>query len=73
MKIIHIVALIILVLGGLSVGLSAFGVDALAAIFGVSSTAEYIVRILIGLAAILFVVTHKGSCKMCTASTDPIV
>lgn len=73
MKIVHMVALVILVLGGLSVGLSAFGVDIFALISGVSSTVEYIVRILVGLAAILFVVTHKGSCKMCTASTNPIV
>lgn len=73
MKIVHIVALVILVLGGLSIGLSAFGISVLDLTFGVGSTAAYISRILIGLAAILFVVTHKGSCKMCTASTNPIV
>lgn len=73
MKIVHMVALVILVLGGLSVGLSAFGVEISALISGMSSTVEYIARILVGLSAILFVVTHKGSCKMCVPSTNPIV
>lgn len=72
MKIVHIVALVILVLGGLNVGLSAFGIDVIALALGAGGTAEYIARILIGVSAILLAVTHKASCKICMTSAAPM-
>lgn len=58
------VAFILLVAGGLNWGLDAFGmnvVDMLGA--GIAK----IVYILVALAAVFEVVTHKGRCKECTS------
>lgn len=65
MKIVHMIAFAILVIGGLNVGISAFGYDIIALVLGVGGTALYIAHILIGLSAITLVATHKGSCKTC--------
>lgn len=72
MKIVHIIALVILVLGGLNVGLSAFGIDVIVLALGAGGTAEYIAHILIGLSAIVLAVTHKDSCKTCVAGSAPM-
>ena len=72
MKIVHIVALVVLVFGGLNVGLSAFGIDVIALVLGAGGTAPYIARILIGLSAILLAVTHKDSCKTCVVGSAPL-
>lgn len=60
------VAFILLVVGGLNIGLGALGYNVLGMLLGTSSLSQ-IVNILIGLSAVLMLVTHKGDCKTCSA------
>jgi uncharacterized membrane protein YuzA (DUF378 family) len=62
LKVLHIIAFILLVVGGLNWLLVAFGYNAVAYL-GV--TLAKIVYLLVGLAAILEIFTHKANCKAC--------
>ena len=64
MKAVHIVTFILLVVGGLNWGLVGLGVDDVVTRFLGDGLAQ-IVFILVGLAAIVEVVTHKQFCKAC--------
>lgn len=69
MKSLHIIAFILLVVGGLNwllVGLFEF--DLVAAIFGAGSVLSRIIYILVGISAVLVLATHKRDCKTCTES-----
>jgi uncharacterized membrane protein YuzA (DUF378 family) len=66
MKALHIIAFILLVIGGLNWLLFAFGWNLVMMIFG-TGTLAMIIYILIGLSAILEAVTHGKNCKMCSA------
>lgn len=66
MKGLHIVSFILLVIGGLNwllVGL--FNWDVSRLLGGMESPAAKIIYILVGIAAIVEVVTHKSNCKTC--------
>ncbi len=65
MKVTHIIAFILLVIGGLNWLLFAFGWNLVSAIFGAGSTLSDTIYILIGLAAIWEAVMHGKQCKMC--------
>lgn len=65
MKAVHIIAFILLVIGGLNWLLFAFGWNLVSVIFGAGTTLAMIVYILIGLSAILEAVTHGKNCRMC--------
>jgi uncharacterized membrane protein YuzA (DUF378 family) len=65
MKTVHIVAFILLVVGGLNWLLFAFGWNLVSVIFGAGSTLSDAIYILIGLAAILEAVTHGKNCRTC--------
>jgi uncharacterized membrane protein YuzA (DUF378 family) len=67
MKALHIIAFILLVIGGLNWLLFAFGWNLVSVIFGAGSTLSMIIYVLIGLSAILEAVTHGRNCKMCSA------
>lgn len=69
MKILHIIAFILLVVGGLNWGLVALGYNVVDMILGAGSVAGKVVYALVGLSAIYFVVTHKGECKTCTVQS----
>jgi len=62
MKWLHIVSFILLVVGGLNWLLVAFGYNVVALL---GSSVEQIVYILVGLAAVYEVVTHKSNCREC--------
>jgi uncharacterized membrane protein YuzA (DUF378 family) len=71
MKVLHIIAFILLVIGGLDWGLVGIGgfvganwnvVDLLLHSW---PAVEWIVYILVGLSALLLLFTHKKHCKMC--------
>jgi len=62
MKWLHIVSFILLVVGGLNWLLVAFGYNVVALL---GSSVEQIVYILVGLAAVYEVVTHKNNCREC--------
>jgi uncharacterized membrane protein YuzA (DUF378 family) len=69
MKALHIIAFILIVVGGLNWLLFAFGWNLVSVIFGAGTTLAMIVYILIGLAAILEAVTHGSRCKTCGSSS----
>ena len=64
MKILHMVAFILLVVGGLNWLLVAFGYNLVEMIFG-GMGLTMIIYILVGLSAIFEVVMHKKQCKVC--------
>lgn len=66
MKVIHIVAFILLVIGGLNWLLVAFGWNLVSAIFGMGLIAT-IIYVLVGLAALWEVFTHKKNCRYCNS------
>lgn len=66
MKAVHIISFILLVIGGLNWGLVGVAdYNLVDSILGEGSTLAQIVYVLVGLAAIVEVVTHKKTCKMC--------
>lgn len=66
MKAVHIVSFILLVVGGLNWGLVGIGVeDVVSRVLG--DAVAQVVFVLVGLAAIVEIVSHKKSCKACTA------
>ncbi|MBP6858790.1 MAG: DUF378 domain-containing protein [Candidatus Pacebacteria bacterium] len=69
MKALHTIAFILVVIGGINwglVGVANFDLVAL-----LPMMLAKIVYILVGISAILLVVTHKKSCKDCTTSSAP--
>lgn len=66
----HMVAFILLVVGGLNWGLTAFGWNLVEMIFGMSMIAK-IIYVLVGLSAIYMIFNHKNDCKTCSASAAP--
>jgi uncharacterized membrane protein YuzA (DUF378 family) len=66
MKALHIVSFILLVVGGLNWLLVGFGYNLVDAVFGAGSLVSKIVYILVGIAALVELFTHKRNCKMCT-------
>jgi uncharacterized membrane protein YuzA (DUF378 family) len=67
MKTVHIIAFILLIIGGLNWLLTAFNWNIVSNIFGPGSTIANAIYILIGLAAIWEAVMHGKNCKMCSA------
>lgn len=69
MKTVHMVAFILLVIGGLNwllVGLFQWDIGALFG--GMDAVISRLIYILVGLAAISEAVTHKQNCKQCAPS-----
>lgn len=68
MKAVHLVAFVLVIIGGLNWLLHAFGWNVVDAIFGAGSLGAKIVYILVGISAVVAAVTHKKSCKDCTVA-----
>lgn len=68
-KAFHMVAFLLVVVGGLNWFLvGVFQYDLVASIFGgVSSAVARVIYTLVGLAAVYLLFTHKGDCKMCSS------
>lgn len=69
----HMVSFILLVVGGLNwllVGLFSWDIGVL--LGGMSSALSRLVYVLVGLAAIYEVATHKSRCKACEKSSAPM-
>lgn len=64
MKALHMIAFSLVVIGGLSVGLSAIGVDLIGQLIS-SLGAGQIFNVLVGVSAAFLVVTHMQDCKAC--------
>ena len=72
MKAIHIIAFILLVIGGLNWGLvGAFHYNLVGKIFGDGSTITTVIYVLVGLSAIWEVIGHKGNCRRCSSGAAP--
>ena len=67
MKAIHMISFILVIIGALNWLLVGFGYNLVDAIFGAGSIISKIIYILVGLAAIILVLTHKKDCKNCQA------
>jgi hypothetical protein len=65
MKALHIVSFILLVIGGLNWLLVAFGWNLVDSIFGAGTIVSKAIYVLVGIAAIVEVVTHGKNCKTC--------
>ncbi len=62
------VTFILLVVGGLNWGLTAFDYNVVNMLLGNWPTVEMIVYVLVGVAAIVEVATHKSTCKECVST-----
>lgn len=69
MKGLHVVAFLLLVVGGLNWGLSALGYNVVGILLGSWPWVMNGVYLLVGISAIVELVTHKASCKMCGGSS----
>lgn len=66
MKAVHMIAFILLVIGGLNWLLVAFGWNLVTMIFGAGMIANFI-YFLVGISAIFEIVTHGKNCKTCNS------
>jgi uncharacterized membrane protein YuzA (DUF378 family) len=75
LKVLHTIAFILLIIGGLNCGLvGAIHLNLVHKILGSVSSLENIVYILVGLSAIAEAVTHKAYCRTCApSSATPVV
>jgi len=67
MKALHMVAYMLLWVGGLNLGLSALGIDVVGMVLGGVGLTN-IFNILVGVSAVYIIATHKGDCKVCGGS-----
>lgn len=63
------VTFILIVIGGLNWGLVALGYNLVDRLLGAGSNLAMIVYGLVGLSAVVEIVTHKKNCKNCAAGT----
>ena len=68
MKSLHMLAFILLVVGGLNWGLTAIGYNVVNMLLGSWPMVERVVYILVGLSALLLAFGHKSDCKMCSVA-----
>jgi hypothetical protein len=68
MKALHVIAFVLLVVGGLNWLLVAFNWNLVDAVLGVGSMLAKIVYVLVGLSAVYLAFSHKGSCKDCSCA-----
>lgn len=67
MKYAHMLAFILVIVGGLNWGLTALGFNAVEMLLGSWPMVVKVVYVLVGLSAIYLAVTHKADCKACSA------
>lgn len=68
MKMLHMVAFTLLIVGGLNWGLWAlFNFNLVNTILGAWPTVEKLVYVLVGASAVYIAATHMGDCKACSA------
>ncbi len=67
MKSLHMVAFVLLIVGGLNWGLEALGYNVVYMLLGSWPMVEKAVYLLVGLSAVYEAVTHKSYCKNCMA------
>ncbi len=75
MKILHMVAFVLLVIGGLNWGLMGImpGYNLVEMLLGAWPMVVNVIYILVGISAIVLVATCKGGCESCSTSCSPKV
>lgn len=79
MKALHMVAWILVIIGGLNwllIGIGGFAGsnwNVVNLILGSWPAVEWIVYILVGLSAVYELVTHRKNCRMCSAGSAPMM
>lgn len=69
MKALHVVTFILVIVGGLNWGLvGLFDFNLVTWLLGSWPVVERVVYVLVGLAAVVEVATHKKTCKMCSST-----
>lgn len=66
MKLVHVIAFALVIIGGLNWGLYAFKYNLVNMILGSWPVVEQAVYVLVGLSAVYLGVTHKSACKTCS-------
>jgi uncharacterized membrane protein YuzA (DUF378 family) len=70
MKAVHVIAFILAIVGALNWGLvGAFNFNLVSYLLGAWPMVANTVYVLVGISAIILVVTHKGSCSHCVEKT----
>lgn len=64
-KLLHMVTFVLLLVGGLNWGLSALGLNVVEMVLGEGSMLTRIVYLLVGVSAVVVLLTHKNDCKVC--------
>lgn len=78
MKYLHMLAFLLLVVGGLNWGLVGLGGfmgsdwNVVNMILGSWPAVEWVVYVLVGLSALWLVITHKKACAMCMGGGNPM-
>lgn len=67
MKTLHMVAFVLLLVGGLNWGLAALGYNVVEMLLGAGSTLATLVYLLVGVAALLEIFSHRRNCRACMA------
>ena len=65
MKMLHMVAYVLLWVGGLNLGLSALGIDLVDSLLSGLGLVQ-VFNILVGVSAVYTALTHMGDCKVCS-------
>jgi uncharacterized protein len=65
MKLLHTIAYVLVIVGGLNWGLVAFNFNLVEKLLGSWPSVVMLVYVLVGLSALLEAVTHKNNCKHC--------
>lgn len=68
MKLLHKIAFVLLVIGGINWGLEALNYNVVDMIFGEGSTLSMLIYLLVGLSALYEGATHKSNCRNCSSS-----
>jgi hypothetical protein len=67
MKALHMIAFVLLVVGGLNWGLvGLFSYNLVESILGMGSGVTMLVYVLVGISALYIALTHMGDCKVCS-------
>ena len=69
MKIAHMIAFLLVVIGAINWGLTVVGINLVTMIAGPLGLTS-VVYILVGVSGVYLLVTHKGDCKTCSSSTS---
>lgn len=66
MKVLHLVSYLLVFVGGLNWGLvGLFNFNLVNSVLGVAPTAEKLVYVLVGVATVYLVATHRADCRVC--------